>query len=67
MIGLVAIVLLVLLIGWISGFDKTSGGEIAVVRNGGMFDNHKVRQVVDWRVRRVSLAQARSEWGLDQT
>jgi regulator of protease activity HflC (stomatin/prohibitin superfamily) len=46
-IGLVAIVLLVLLIGWISGFDKTSGGEIAVVRNGGMFDNHKVRQVVE--------------------
>jgi SPFH domain / Band 7 family len=45
-IGLVAIVLLVLLIGWISGFDKTSGGEIAIVRNGGMFDNHKVRQVI---------------------
>jgi regulator of protease activity HflC (stomatin/prohibitin superfamily) len=45
-IGLVAIVLLILLIGWISGFDKTSGGEIAIVRNGGMFDNHKVRQVI---------------------
>lgn len=44
--GVVALVLLILLIGWIGGYDKTNGGEIAVVRNGGMFDNHKVRQVV---------------------
>jgi regulator of protease activity HflC (stomatin/prohibitin superfamily) len=45
-IGVVALVLLILLVGWISGYDKTSGGEIAVVRNGGPFDNHKVRQIV---------------------
>lgn len=45
-IGVVALLLLILLVGWISGYDKTSGGEIAVVRNGGPFDNHKVRQIV---------------------
>jgi regulator of protease activity HflC (stomatin/prohibitin superfamily) len=45
-VGAIAVVLLILLIGWISGFDKTSGGEIAVVRNGGAFDNHRVRQIV---------------------
>lgn len=27
-------------------FDKTSGGEIAVVRNGGVFDNNNIRQVI---------------------
>jgi regulator of protease activity HflC (stomatin/prohibitin superfamily) len=45
-IGVAALVLLILLVGWLSGYDKTSGGEIAVVRNGGAFDNHKVRQIV---------------------
>src|SRR2546423_425819 len=42
----VALIALILLIGWIGGYDKTNGGEIAVVRNGGLFDNHKIRQVV---------------------
>jgi regulator of protease activity HflC (stomatin/prohibitin superfamily) len=27
--------------------EKTSGGEVAVVRNGGPFDNHRTRQVID--------------------
>jgi regulator of protease activity HflC (stomatin/prohibitin superfamily) len=46
LIGALALVLLILLIGWLGGYDKTNGGEIAVVRNGGLFDNHKIRQVV---------------------
>ncbi|TDD61645.1 SPFH domain-containing protein [Actinomadura darangshiensis] len=29
------------------GFERTSGGEIAVVRNGGFFDDNKIRQVID--------------------
>jgi hypothetical protein len=40
------IVLLIALIAVTSGFDKTAGGEIAVVRNGGPFDNNKIRMVV---------------------
>ena len=39
----VLIVALTMLIG---GFDKTAGGEVGVVRNGGWFDNNRVRQVV---------------------
>jgi regulator of protease activity HflC (stomatin/prohibitin superfamily) len=42
-----AIVGLVFLIGLFHGLSRTSGGEVAVVRNGGPFDNHKVRQVID--------------------
>ncbi len=30
-----------------SGFDKTTGGEIAVVRDGGPLDNNQIRQVID--------------------
>jgi regulator of protease activity HflC (stomatin/prohibitin superfamily) len=30
-----------------TGFDRTQGGEIAVVRNGGPLDNHKIRQVIE--------------------
>jgi regulator of protease activity HflC (stomatin/prohibitin superfamily) len=41
-----ALIALILLVGFLSSFDKTNGGEIAVVRNGGLFDNHKVRQVI---------------------
>ncbi|MEH0844269.1 SPFH domain-containing protein [Micromonospora sp. CPCC 205711] len=39
----VLIVALTMLVG---GFDKTAGGEVGVVRNGGWFDNNRVRQVV---------------------
>jgi regulator of protease activity HflC (stomatin/prohibitin superfamily) len=38
---------LIFLIGVFGGLNRTSGGEVAVVRNGGPFDNHKVRQVID--------------------
>ncbi|WP_346045593.1 SPFH domain-containing protein [Actinomadura chokoriensis] len=50
--AIVAAVLLVV-VGWpvlsalFGGFERTSGGEIAVVRNGGFFDNNKIRQVID--------------------
>jgi regulator of protease activity HflC (stomatin/prohibitin superfamily) len=43
----VFVFLLVLAVGLISSFDKTSGGEVAVVRNGGAFDNNRIRQVID--------------------
>ena len=45
-LAVLALLVLIALVGWISGYEKTSGGEIAVVRNGGAFDNHKIRQVV---------------------
>lgn len=35
------------LVGFFGGLERTSGGEIAVVRNGGLFDNNKIRQVID--------------------
>ena len=38
---------LVFLIGLFGALNRTSGGEVAVVRNGGPFDNHRVRQVID--------------------
>jgi hypothetical protein len=40
------IVLIVTLVGVIGGFDKTSGGDVGVVRNGGWFDNNRIRQVI---------------------
>jgi uncharacterized membrane protein YqiK len=40
------IVLLIAFIAVTSGFDKTAGGEVAVVRNGGPFDNNQIRMVV---------------------
>ncbi len=33
--------------GFLGGFDRTSGGEVAVVRNGGMLDNNRIRQIID--------------------
>src|SRR6476660_1263671 len=48
LIGVLAtIVAVVIGIMLISALDKTAGGEIAVVRNGGPLDNNQVRQVVD--------------------
>ncbi|WP_033423899.1 SPFH domain-containing protein [Actinomadura flavalba] len=29
------------------GFERTGGGEVAVVRNGGFFDNNRIRQIID--------------------
>src|SRR3954451_13335013 len=45
--GVLVIVGLIVLVGIFGGLNRTSGGEVAVVRNGGPFDNHKVRQVID--------------------
>jgi len=42
-----AIYLLVLGSSVLGSFDRTNGGQIAVVRNGGPFDNHKIRQIID--------------------
>jgi regulator of protease activity HflC (stomatin/prohibitin superfamily) len=41
LIGL--LLLCIIGIGWISAFERTNGGEVAVIRNGGLFDNKKVR------------------------
>lgn len=35
------------LIGLFNGFERTSGGEVAVVRDGGPLDDNKVRQTID--------------------
>ncbi|MEU6714667.1 SPFH domain-containing protein [Nonomuraea sp. NPDC046802] len=42
-----ALIAVPLLIGGIGGLRSTSGGEAAVVRDGGLFDDNKVRQVID--------------------
>ncbi|GAA4146154.1 SPFH domain-containing protein [Actinomadura keratinilytica] len=42
-----AVVGLPLLKGLLGSFERTGGGEVAVVRNGGFFDDNKIRQVVD--------------------
>jgi len=42
--GLLVVVLVLLAVT--TGFDKTSGGEVGVVRNGGPLDNNKIRQVI---------------------
>jgi hypothetical protein len=31
----------------VGGFERTGGGEVAVVRNGGFFDNNRIRQIID--------------------
>ncbi|MCW2916756.1 MAG: band 7 protein [Actinomycetia bacterium] len=43
----VVIVALVTLPNLFGGFDRTTGGEVAVVRNGGVFDNNRIRQIID--------------------
>jgi regulator of protease activity HflC (stomatin/prohibitin superfamily) len=45
--ALAIIYLLVLGFSALGSFDKTTGGEVAVVRNGGPFDNNKIRQILD--------------------
>jgi regulator of protease activity HflC (stomatin/prohibitin superfamily) len=42
--GLLAVVIGLIVVA--TGFDKTSGGEVGVVRNGGPLDNNKIRQVI---------------------
>lgn len=43
---LVAAVGLPTFIGLFGGYERTSGGEAAVVRNGGWFDDNKIRQII---------------------
>ncbi|GGO80459.1 hypothetical protein [Nonomuraea cavernae] len=35
------------LVGGIAGLERTGGGEVAVIRDGGPLDDNKVRQVID--------------------
>jgi regulator of protease activity HflC (stomatin/prohibitin superfamily) len=47
-IGVTAtVVAIVLLVGGFRGLVRTGAGEVAVIRNGGPFDNHRIRQVID--------------------
>ncbi|MDF3300365.1 SPFH domain-containing protein [Streptomyces tropicalis] len=41
-----AIVLITTIVSLIGGFDRTDGGQVAIVRNGGMFDNRNIRQII---------------------
>ncbi|MCD0483611.1 SPFH domain-containing protein [Streptacidiphilus sp. ASG 303] len=42
----VLIVVINVLSALFGGFDRTDGGEVAVVRNGGMFDDRNIRQII---------------------
>ncbi|MEV0595630.1 SPFH domain-containing protein [Nonomuraea cavernae] len=42
-----ALVTIPLLVGGIAGLERTGGGEVAVIRDGGPLDDNKVRQVID--------------------
>ncbi|TDC87520.1 SPFH domain-containing protein [Nonomuraea deserti] len=42
-----AIIAIPLLIGGVGGMESTSGGEVAVVRDGGPLDDNKVREVIN--------------------
>ncbi|WP_377268082.1 SPFH domain-containing protein [Peterkaempfera sp. SMS 1(5)a] len=45
--GLVGLVVVITaLTGLLGGFDRTDGGEVAVVRNGGTFDDRNIRQII---------------------
>src|SRR4051812_156096 len=48
-VGVVLVLILgiIAVVAVVTGFDRTQGGEVAVIRNGGLLDNHKVRQVVE--------------------
>lgn len=44
---LIAAIGLPVIINVFGGFERTGGGEVAVVRNGGPFDNNRIRQIID--------------------
>ncbi|POM27245.1 SPFH domain / Band 7 family protein [Actinomadura rubteroloni] len=44
---LLAVVGIPVLTALFGGYERTGGGEVAVVRNGGFFDNNRIRQVID--------------------
>jgi regulator of protease activity HflC (stomatin/prohibitin superfamily) len=43
----VALLMITTLVGLIGGFDRTDGGQVAVVRNGGPFDSRNIRQIIE--------------------
>jgi len=43
----VAVIGVPVLSALLGGYERTGGGDIAVVRNGGFFDDNKIRQVID--------------------
>ncbi|MBN6052151.1 SPFH domain-containing protein [Nonomuraea sp. RK-328] len=47
LIVIAAILAIPALIGLVTGLERTDGGAVAVVRDGGPFDDNKVRQVID--------------------
>ncbi|MFI7130044.1 SPFH domain-containing protein [Nonomuraea sp. NPDC050153] len=47
LIVVAALVALPLLIGGLGGLERTGGGEVAVIRDGGPLDDNKVRQVIN--------------------
>ncbi|GAA0391306.1 hypothetical protein GCM10009530_48240 [Microbispora corallina] len=51
-IGILVLIALIVaavptVMGALNGFERTSGGEVAVVRDGGPLDDNRVRQVID--------------------
>ena len=41
--GIAVLCVLVVALAWLAAFERTSGGQVAVIRNGGPFDNNKIR------------------------
>jgi regulator of protease activity HflC (stomatin/prohibitin superfamily) len=52
-VGVIVVSIIAVIVGFIvlinvfGAYERTGGGEIAVVRNGGPFDNNRIRQVID--------------------
>ncbi|GAA2085637.1 SPFH domain-containing protein [Actinomadura alba] len=51
--GVITVLVVLLVVGLpgllalAGGFERTGGGDVAVVRNGGFFDNNRIRQVIE--------------------
>lgn len=43
----IVIIALITTVGLIGGYESTDGGEVAIVRDGGPFDDNLIRQVID--------------------
>jgi regulator of protease activity HflC (stomatin/prohibitin superfamily) len=51
-IGILVVIALIVaavptVMGALNGFERTGGGEVAVIRNGGVLDDNRVRQIID--------------------
>lgn len=55
LLGVVALAGVITAIGWVSAFEKTQGGEVAIVRNGGLFDNNKIRGYIPEASERINV------------